>query len=175
MPGASAGKTSAPTPIKPAIAAAEYLSATPPVTGTAPVTSTTSVTGTTTVTALANDLFQRINDLRAQNDLGPLTWNAQLAAAALRHSQDMSRTGNVSHTGSDGTLEQQRIRDAGYTGSRTDETVYGGRVTVDEVWHFWTSDKVHANVLLEAKYRDIGIAVVNVGDRYYYTADFGAP
>lgn len=160
-------------------AAADYLSATPPVTTTAPVTSTAPVTGTApaaaTVADRANDLFQRINDLRVQNNLAPLTWNAQLAAAALRHSQDMARTGNVNHTGSDGTLEQQRVRDAGYTGTHSDEVIYGGRVTVDGVWYYWTTDRLHANVLLHPIYKEVGIAVVNVGDRYYYTADFGAP
>jgi uncharacterized protein YkwD len=151
-------------------AAADYLSATPPVTSTTPVTPA----GTTAPDA-ASTLLQRINDLRAQNKLAPLSWNAQLAAAAQRHSQDMAKTGNLSHTGSDGTTPEQRMQAAGYTGGTGEEALYGGRVTLDDAWYYWTTDRGHANMLLKPEYTAVGIAVVNVADRSYYTIDFGKP
>lgn len=162
--------------------AADFVSATSPVTTTTPTTSTVPISATSTATApvgtsttaLASDLFNRINGLRAQNELKSVLSNNLLVAAAARHSQDMAKTGTVSHTGSDGSLEQQRAKEAGYAGS-VDEVVYGGRVTVDEVWNFWTSHKEHANVILNARFTEVGVSVINVGDRYYYTAVFGAP
>lgn len=151
-------------------AAADYLSATPP------VTSTTTVTPTgTSATDSAGELLRRLNMLRDQNKLQPVSLNTQLAAAALRHSQDMAKTGNISHIGSDGTTADQRMRAAGYAGGTGEEAIYGGRATVDDAWYFWINDRGHANMLLKPEYTAVGIAVVNVGDRYYYTIDFGKP
>lgn len=151
-------------------AAADYLSATPP------VTSTTTITPTgVSVANTANDLLQRLNALRVQNKMKTVSLNSALTAAALRHSQDMAKTGNISHTGSDGSTAEQRMRAAGYTGGTGEEALYGGRATVDDAWYFWTNDRLHANILLNPEYTAIGIAVVNAGDRYYYTMDFGKP
>jgi uncharacterized protein YkwD len=150
-------------------AAADYLSATPPVTTTATLTPPGSA-----VTSMANDILQRLNALRAQNGLQPVALNSALAAAALRHSQDMARTGNVSHVGSDSSTAEQRMRAAGYTGGTGEEAIYGGR-SVDEAWYFWTTDRAHANMLLTPEYTVVGVGVVNAADRYYYTIDFGKP
>ena len=151
-------------------AAADYLSATPP------VTSTTTITPAgVSVTAMANDLLRRLNEFRNQNGLQPVSLNTSLTAAAQRHSQDMAKTGNISHTGSDGSTPEQRMRAAGYAGGTGEEAVYGGSVTVDDAWYFWTNDRVHANMLLKPEYTVVGIAVVNAADRYYYTMDFGKP
>ena len=151
-------------------AAADYLSATSPVTTTTPVTPT----GAPVIT-MASDLLQRLNALRIQNGLQPVSLNSALTAAAQRHSQDMAKTGNISHTGSDGTTPEQRMRAAGYAGGTGEEALYGGRATVDDAWYFWTNDRAHANTLLKPEYTVVGIAVVNVADRYYYTMDFGKP
>lgn len=160
-------------------AAAEFLSSTP-VTTTAGITPTATVTSTPVSGAnagsIVDQVLRRINELRAQNGAQLVTPNAQLAAAALRFSQDMAKTGlTTSHTGSDGSTPQTRTTAAGYAGKRVAEVIYGGQVTIDDVWHFWTTDKVHANVILDARFKDVGIAVYNVGNRFYYTADFGEP
>ena len=87
----------------------------------------------------------------------------------------MAKTGNISHTGSDGSTFAQRVQAAGYTGGAGEEAIYGGRATVDDAWYFWTTDRAHANILLTPEYTVVGIAVVNAGDRSYYTLDFGKP
>jgi uncharacterized protein YkwD len=151
-------------------AAADYLSATPP------VTSTTTITPAgVPVTAMASDLLQRLNALRVQNKLQTVSLNTALTAAAQVHSQDMAKTGDISHTGSDGSTPDQRMRAAGYLGGTGEEAVYGGRATVDDAWNFWTNDRTHANILLTPEYTVVGISVVNAGDSYYYTMDFGKP
>jgi uncharacterized protein YkwD len=150
-------------------AAADYLSATPP------VTTTTSAPAGGSVTDAANELLRRLNALRNQNGLQPVSLNTALTAAAQRHSQDMAKTGNVSHTGSDGSTPEQRMRAAGYGGGIGEEAIYGGRATVDDAWYFWTNDKFHANMMLKPEYTVVGIAAVNAGDLSYYTMDFGKP
>jgi uncharacterized protein YkwD len=151
-------------------AAADYLSAAPPVTSTATITA-----GGVSVANMASDLLSRLNTLRLQNKMNTVSLNSALTAAALRHSQDMAKTGNISHTGSDGSTPSQRIQAAGYTGEAGEEAVYGGHATVDDAWNFWTNDRLNANILLNPDYTAVGIAVVNAGDRYYYTLDFGKP
>jgi uncharacterized protein YkwD len=151
-------------------AAADYLSAAPPVTSTATITA-----GGVSVANMASDLLSRLNTLRLQNKMNTVSLNSALTAAALRHSQDMAKTGNISHTGSDGSTPNQRIQAAGYNGEAGEEAIYGGRATVDEAWNFWTNDRLNANILLNPDYTAVGIAVVNAGDRYYYTLDFGKP
>jgi uncharacterized protein YkwD len=120
-------------------------------------------------------LLQRLNALRIQNGLPTVTLNSALTAAAQRHSQDMAKTGNISHTGSDGSAPEQRLRAAGYPGGAGEEAIYGGRAAVDDAWYFWTTDRGHANMLLKPEYTTVGIAVVSVGDRNYYTMVFGKP
>jgi uncharacterized protein YkwD len=150
-------------------AAADYLSATPPVT-----TTTTVPTGTVVVN-VASDLLQRINDLRSQNNLSGVKLNGQLTTAAQVHSQDMARTGNVSHTGSDGSQPAQRIGAAGYGGSQRDEIIYGGSANANDAWFYWTNDRRSANMILNPIYTDVGIAAVTAGNQTYYTITFGGP
>jgi uncharacterized protein YkwD len=150
-------------------AAADYLSTTLPVTITPTTPASSSVTDT------ANELLRRINTLRIQNGLQTVSLNTALTTAAQRHSQDMANSGNISHTGSDGSTPEQRMRAAGYLGSTGEEAIYGGRATVDDAWYFWTTDRVHANMLLKPEYTVVGIAAVNAADRSYYTMDFGKP
>jgi uncharacterized protein YkwD len=150
-------------------AAADYLSAAPPVT-----TTTTVPTGTVVVN-VANDLLQRINDLRSQNNLKGVQLNGSLAAAAQKHSQDMAKTGNVSHTGVDGSQPAQRIGAAGYGGSQRDEIIYGGSASTNDPWFFWTNDRRSANMILNPIYTEVGIAAITAGNQTYYTITFGGP
>ncbi len=169
-------------------AASEFLSTTQPVTATPTITVTATPTTTTqsmpqSVSLAAKpgsnsavmELFQRINSLRAGQDLSQLAWNDQLAAAALRHNEDMAATGRVSHTGSDGTLEQQRIAASGYTATASDEVIYASVNGIEPVWSFWSTHPVHVYVLTNVRYTDVGISAYTAGATTYYTADFGEP
>ncbi len=155
-------------------AAADYLSTTPPVTTTTAPTSTTAPTGTVAVN-VTNDLLQRINDLRNQNNLSAVKLNTPLATAAQLHSQDMAKTGNVSHIGTDGSQPAQRIGAAGYGGSQRDEIIYGGSASANDAWYFLTNDRRSANMILNPIYTEVGIAAVTAGNRTYYTITFGGP
>lgn len=173
-------------------AAADFLSTTPPVTATPTITATATPTTTTQSPAPtealnvalavnagsggeAAELFQRINALRAELGLNQLAWNDQLAAAALRHNADMAATGRVSHTGSDGTLEQQRIAAAGYAASASDEVIYASVNGIEPVWGFWSTHAIHRYVLTNARFTEVGISAYTAGATTYYTADFGKP
>jgi uncharacterized protein YkwD len=120
----------------------------------------------------------------------PLAWNADLAAAAQGHSQDMANTQVQSHTGSDGSSPQQRIQQAGYTGaSSTGENAYAYSTSVDEAMQAFlldwgVSDQGHRRNLLQPNvssnnaYRDVGIGIVNTGNSKFgpmvITQDFAS-
>jgi uncharacterized protein YkwD len=122
----------------------------------------------------ALEMLNRINALRAQNGLPPYAYNAQLAAAALRHAQDMANTGNISHTGSDDSSARDRILAAGYPATATSEGIYGG-ASLDDAYNFFSTDPDHRPSLLSTQFTEIGVAAVK-GDGFltYYTIDFGA-
>ncbi len=122
------------------------------------------------------ELFNRTNALRAANGLPPYRLNDQLNASAERHSQDMADTGNIVHGGSDRSSAKQRILDTGYEAQWTGENIYGGVVTVDDAWSYWSQDPDHLPNLLSSQYVDVGISVVKgKGGTYYYTMDLAGP
>src|SRR5450756_1388574 len=108
------------------------------------------------------DILSRINTLRVQNGLLPLALSSSLSAAAQRHSEDMAATGNVDHTGSDGSTPLNRIQAAGYGHWRDfsyyGENIYGGQSdTVEIAWNFWINSSPHLKNLLNTHYREVGI------------------
>jgi hypothetical protein len=138
--------------------------------------------GAVSVSAQGDDVAQilaRINTLRQQNGLLPLDLNSTLTASAQRHSDDMARTGNIDHTGSDGSTIESRIRDAGYGHWRNfgiwGENIYGGQMAnVDAAWDFWINSQVHRANILKPRYREIGIGVGRSDNGTYYTLNFGS-
>ncbi|HEX7594256.1 MAG TPA: CAP domain-containing protein, partial [Anaerolineae bacterium] len=55
------------------------------------------------------DLAARVNRERLARGLVPYALNAKLTAAAQAHANDIARTGNFSHTGSDGSTVFDRV------------------------------------------------------------------
>ena len=125
------------------------------------------------------EVFRLINSARAENGLPPYTYDETLALAAQRHGQDCQQRGECSHTGSDGSDVQTRIRRAGYDASGQAEViVYSSspQAAVD-----WWMDEVppddwHRRTLLSDWVTEVGIAVVPTGrGDYYFIAVFGRP
>ena len=117
----------------------------------------------------------------------PLTWNAQLAAAARVHSEDMALTGyrgtdtdpDAAHTGSDGSTPQQRITQAGYAWKISGENVAAGYTVggSSDVVAAWLISPGHCSNIMNPKYRDMGVSyVVNEKVKYgsFFTQDFGS-
>ncbi len=119
------------------------------------------------------NLSATLNQIASTPAQPPLAWNADLAQAALAHSQDMSTNGFQAHTGSDGTTPPQRIAAAGYTNSTSSgENVYSYATSLDQAMEAFlldwgVSDAGHRtnimqpNVSPQNAYRDVGIGIVN--------------
>jgi len=109
---------------------------------------------------------------------------ALLAAAALRHTQDMAYNGyreasaqepDAPHNGSDGSTPQQRITAAGYDWRVSGENVAAGYALADMVTA-WLNSPGHCQNIMNPKFREIGISYMSYrGAKYntFYTQDFG--
>lgn len=108
-----------------------------------------------------------------------LTWNAALTQAALSHSDDMVARNFFDHTGSNGSSAGDRMTAAGYTWARWGENIAAGQPTVSSVVDGWMRSDGHCANLMNANYRDIGVACVSGTSsntyRTYWTQNFGTP
>lgn len=108
-----------------------------------------------------------------------LTWNATLTQAAAGHSDDMVARNFFSHTGSNGSNVGDRVTAAGYTWRTVGENIAAGQSTIAIVVDGWMKSDGHCANLMNANYRDIGVACVagnaNTTYRTYWTQNFGTP
>jgi uncharacterized protein YkwD len=124
------------------------------------------------------EVFQIINQLRAENGLPPYAYNEVLEWAARLHGQDCLQREYCDHTSSDGTNLKTRLERAGYDAAGQAEViVYSSspQAAVD-----WWMDEVppddpHRSALHSDWFTEIGVAVVDAGHTYYFIADLGRP
>ncbi|SFR43159.1 CAP domain-containing protein [Litoreibacter janthinus] len=116
------------------------------------------------------DIGTLLNAARAQNGLPPLTANAQLAAAARAHAQDMARSGFFSHTGSDGSKPSKRVGAQGYNFCYVAENIAQGWSSPDQVMQGWMDSPGHRTNNLSREAREYGAARAD-GD--YWVLVFG--
>ncbi len=107
-----------------------------------------------------------------------LAWNDALATASLVHSDDMMALNFFSHTGSNGSSAGQRATAAGYVWRTWGENIAAGQPTVANVMAGWMASPGHCANLMNARFRDIGLACVSGGAgnayRSYWTMTLGA-
>ncbi len=125
------------------------------------------------------DLLSRINEARTRQGLHLYVVNPKLTAAAQRHSEDMASTGQISHTGSDGSTSTQRILEAGYGayefGLVASENIFGGTGGAELPFNAWMDDPGAQSNLLHEKYREVGIGLANDDQgRGFWTLSVGA-
>jgi uncharacterized protein YkwD len=163
-----------------------YSSPTPAPVSAAPSSGSGS-TGSASCVTQANAGFisqtlNLINSARAANGQSAVTLNGQLSGAAQAHSADMACTGNLSHTGSDGSTPTSRIAASGVSGSTKLENIYaqppqyGGNPQAAMNW--WMSDAIHRDAILNAQVTQVGIGYAAYSASPlggYFTVDFAGP
>jgi uncharacterized protein YkwD len=147
-----------------------------------------SAQGTCNLANFQAELLQRVNAVRATGascrtqgtfaPTGALAWNGMLTNAALAHSSDMAAQNFFSHTGSGGSSPGDRITAAGYAWRTYGENIAAGYPTVQAVVDGWMASDGHCANIMQAAFRDIGVACVpgTAGSSYgtYWTMDLGA-
>lgn len=127
--------------------------------------------------------LERINQVRAAGcncgttympPVGPLTWNNTLEKAAAGHAWDMSNNNYFSHTSKDGRTMEDRIVKAGYRFNgfkdfAVGENIAFGQMNIDEVMAGWLKSPGHCKNLMNAQFKEIGVAE----DHKYWVQDFG--
>lgn len=138
----------------------------------------------TRLSSFETEIVNLVNQARADKGLSPLTLNAALSSAALKHSQDMSTNNFFDHTGSDGSSFVERIIRAGYIGiAYGGENIAAGYVSPSAVFSAWMNSSGHRANILNADYSDMGIGYVyeandtypdGIGYHHYWTQEFAS-
>ena len=119
-----------------------------------------------------------------------LTWNNELYASAYEHSYDLAESNTFSHYGSgkasditgsnnsNNSYFNERIKANGYVEYKTiGENIAGGQATIQEAVTAWLASPAHCTNLMNANFKEIGVAVVtDASSEYgiYWTQSFGA-
>jgi len=101
-------------------------------------------------------LINEINRARVDQGLPPFHVDGRLNQAAQTHSEDLANNDRWSHTGSDGSSPQDRMRRAGYPLAEGDEVLAANSIDVVAIVSAWLSNPRHRGVLLNPDYVDIG-------------------
>ena len=106
----------------------------------------------------------------------PVTWNSQLAAAALKHSDDMATHDFFSHTGSDGLSVSQRVDAEQYNWRTVGENIAAGQSTTEIVIEAWLDSPGHCKNIMNPNFEEVAVVCVeNNGSQYrqYWTNVLG--
>ena len=126
-----------------------------------------STADTTTPKQRSDAVLCLVNDERTRRGLAALRTSRPLTRSARRHSRDMVARRYFSHVSPTGENARRRILRTGYlrkrSGSRVGETIAWGaaaRSTPADLVRSFMSSGGHRRVLLDRRYRDVGIGFV---------------
>lgn len=118
-----------------------------------------------------------INNQRVNAGLQPLTVDARLDVAALRHSNDMAAGQFLDHVGSDGSRVGDRVLDAGYQYSAIGENIlFRSDNDAGGAFSQWWNSTPHRANMMSPSFAHVGIASVQSGSgQWYFTLVLAAP
>ena len=120
-------------------------------------------------------VLDSINTLRAARGAAPLALNAQLNAAALTHSRDMSVQNRPWHFGSDGSSPLLRVQRVGYPGKFLGELISETYETELETLSSWMAQPDTRQVIMDPLTTRIGFAwFQEPGGKIWWTLMTGA-
>jgi len=108
----------------------------------------------------AQKIIELTNRQRVIAGIPSLQENNTLAIAARDHAKDMARQGYFAHTNPQGKRFSWWIRKTGYAYGKVGENLAMDFVTSEGVLDGWIHSKAHRKNLLDPRYTEIGIAIV---------------
>lgn len=122
------------------------------------------------------DLYNLINQRRAEAGLPPLLLDARLVASAGEHAADMAAGRFCRHTGRDGSNVRARMRKHGYPFNNwAGENIICSRRTPQAAMAWWLNSGPHRRNILHGHYTHIGIGIDPNGPYGpMWTLNFGA-
>lgn len=130
---------------------------------------------------------QQLNELRQQGDapcagaitdMQPLAWESRLASSAHAQAADLALRDLLSHVDARQRGLGARLRSAGYAAAGAGENLAAGQTDFDDTLQAWLASPSHCANLMQAEFRDVGLACVQRrGSRYerFWVAHLGAP
>ncbi len=107
------------------------------------------------------DIIQLTNRRREAEGLNDLVLDPQLSAAAAQKAADMVARDYWAHVSPVGTQPWFFITEAGYTYRYAGENLARDFTNAPDVVQAWMDSPTHKENLLNAKYQDIGVAVID--------------
>jgi uncharacterized protein YkwD len=109
-----------------------------------------------------------------------LTWNTQLAQAALNHSKAMAKDLFFEHNDMQGRAVNHRVVDQGYRFRVVGENIAAGQASLEEAIRDWLLSAGHCVNMIDERFTEFGIAKVastRPDDPYgvYWTLVLGQP
>lgn len=102
-------------------------------------------------------LLGKVNALRAEKGVPPLTMCASLTTAAQQYSRQSALGNHTGHDGPDGSHPYSRAIDAGYRSFSVGENLGYGYPTLDRVLQGWVESPGHYRNLMDTDYTHIGL------------------
>jgi hypothetical protein len=117
------------------------------------------------VSVIASDIapssvISLVNQERAEANLAPLAENTKLSAAARAKANDMIKRDYFAHTSPAGVTPWQWIKQAGYRYKTAGENLAVNYTSAKEQHKAWMKSPTHRANILNPKYQEIGVAVV---------------
>ncbi len=107
------------------------------------------------------EVIRLTNEKRAQNGLPAVAYNGQLALAAQAKAAHMIANGYWAHVAPDGTQPWKFFGDTGYRYKYAGENLARDFSNPSSAVDAWMASPTHRDNLLSAKYKEIGVAVID--------------
>lgn len=109
-----------------------------------------------------------LNNVRAVNGAGAVTYDARLGNAAQGHANDMLANNFFSHTGSNGSSVGDRVTAAGYQWRTVGENIARGQQDEEEVLRAWVNSPGHQRNNVNPDFEDFALAKAGSGSQQYW-------
>lgn len=107
-------------------------------------------------------IIEATNELRINAGLRPLAPEPRLAAAAQEKIEDIRENKYFAHNSPDGVEVWDFIKDQGYSFRAAGENLAINYTDTNTLINAWLDSPSHKQNLMQAQYRDIGVAVQTV-------------
>lgn len=121
------------------------------------------------------EIFNGVNQVRANYGLPPYQWDATLAAAAQNQANFMAANNIYSHSGAGGSTPQTRALAAGYAGRANENIVGGTQLTPRQGVTWWVNSPTHFNTMISNQYIHAGVGYAVGHDQNFYALVVGVP
>lgn len=127
--------------------------------------------------SLEKEIVEVVNYQRTLSEIKPLEIDPVLSAIAAFRSEDMARKNYFSHEPPDGCNWSCLLGKFGYPACYSAENVawnnYPRNETVEVAMDGFMESPGHKENILNSHYEKIGVGVVKIDNKYYYTQIFG--